>query len=429
MFPSTAQLCAKAETFAPYCSCDNPELTPAFDYIGADTLARKRALVWVSRAAAFLSLVGGSYILWDSLSHAEKRGTVYHQLLVGMATFDFLTAMAWAFATAPIPQDDVEGGGYNIVGSRGNDETCEAQAFFVQLGVTSIFYNVSLAVYYVLVIVYGRREHFLRRIRLYLHVVPVLVGFGLAFGGLTRYGWFEYGCHIQPSPEGEMRDALLFVVVPIGLSIVCITFAMLAVYLSVRSKSRASRRWSSGSSGTLERYVFWQALFYTLSFYMTWPVVFCVYVGGLDARSSRYGFSVLVAFVAPLQGFNNFLVYVRPKSYQRLGEAQKRDACSICVCLYPNHPTIVSGDEQPRKDIGFDEPVGVAEVSRQPRNTDPSVAIAMEEEPLPAGAIVAEEGADEDPASTNEVQGGCYDTQTTDEASRGLASVTLGSPS
>jgi len=93
---------------------------------------------------------------------------------------------------------------------------------------------------------------------------------------------------------------------------------MLVVYLTVRRNARASRKWSFGvGKTTLEAKVFWQALFYTLSFYITWPIFFSVYIASTDYKmgydKGRYALPAIVSFVAPLQGFTNFLVYIRPR--------------------------------------------------------------------------------------------------------------------
>mmetsp|Transcript_18838 Transcript_18838/g.43976 ORF Transcript_18838/g.43976 Transcript_18838/m.43976 type:complete len:784 (+) Transcript_18838:158-2509(+) len=120
------------------------------DYLGASTTSQKIALVWVSRASALLSFVGASYILYSTFIRNEqgKRKTVYQQLVVGMAIFDLVTAIAWCFATAPIDKDRAD----YIYGAKGNEATCKTQGFFIQLGFASVFYNVSLALYYVLVV-------------------------------------------------------------------------------------------------------------------------------------------------------------------------------------------------------------------------------------------------------------------------------------
>ena len=94
-----------------------------------------------------LSFFGASFILWDILSSRKARAMVYHQLLIGMAIFDITTAVSWSFASAPInPNDPDDPDAFFIQGAMGNDATCKAQAFFIQLGFTSIFYNVSLAI-------------------------------------------------------------------------------------------------------------------------------------------------------------------------------------------------------------------------------------------------------------------------------------------
>lgn len=144
-----------------------------------------------------------------------------------------------------------------------------------------------------------------------------MLGFALAFGILPVYDRFEYGCHLAPPDNFEWKNmwkVLFFSVCPIGCSILFITCSMIYLYWRVRGKARASSQWrmSQGSRRKkVENQVFWQALLYTGSFYVTWPIVFAVYVGNVDKETNSYIFAALVSFLAPLQGFNNFLVYAR----------------------------------------------------------------------------------------------------------------------
>lgn len=307
------RLCYEAQ-----CAKEPPIEAPK-DYLGTTTQAERTALIWASRSSAFLSFFGATYILYDVLKDPKSRTTVYHQLLIGMATFDIITALAWSFATAPIDKNDAAAN--HVEGVLGNNASCKAQAFFIQLGFTSVFYNVSLALYYVLVISQGWKELQLKKIRPYMHIVPVTVGLGLAFGGLSVYHWIEYGCHIQPftiddedDEKGDLWAVLVFVVLPLGLSILAITVSMIVVYNSVRKRSVASRKWSLGISqaSKLEKAVFWQCLFYVLAFYITWPIMFSVYLFSVDVNGPL-GLAMAIAFVAPLQGCSNALVYIRPK--------------------------------------------------------------------------------------------------------------------
>lgn len=290
-----------------------PELAQE-DYLGTTTTAERKALVWLSRTSAMMSFLGASFILCDILKDATRRSTVFHQLLVGMAIFDICTAFAWVFATAPI---DTEVGSH-VEGSAGNEASCTAQGFFIQLGFTSVFYNVSLSFYYVLVIAYSWREFQLRRIRPYMHALPIITGVGLALGGIPVYEAMEYGCHIKPLAPPDRMDSLwaelVFIVLPLGLSIIAITAAMLLVYCKVRQQTAATQKWAFGISraSTMQKAVFFQCFFYLLAFYVTWPILFSVYLASIDINGPL-GLSMLVAFVAPLQGFNNFLVYMRPR--------------------------------------------------------------------------------------------------------------------
>jgi len=314
-WPAYTDLCYRSERVAQ--SCPN-FCKKYFSYLGADTPAKKKALQWLSRIAAFMTFLGASFIIWDVVSNVMYRTAVFHQLLFAMACFDIITAIAWAFAAAPMPAD----GPFWIVGTKGSKQTCTAQGFFVQLGLTSVFYNVSLAVYYVLVIVYRWRERDLQAIRHYLFGIPFVVGVCLAVVGIRYYRWIEYGCHLRPPPDGEIWKTLVLVVLPIGFSIATITLSMLFVYLTVRRNAQASRKWrfGVGSPSKLQTQVFWQALFYSLSFYVTWPIIFLVYIASIDLRVEHFAFTALVSFVAPLQGFTSFVVYIRPRLNNKMAK-------------------------------------------------------------------------------------------------------------
>jgi hypothetical protein len=291
-YPATIKFCRAAEQASHRCPvfCDQA-------YLGADTEPKKRAIVWMSRVSAFLSMIGACYILYDVASDKKARKTVYHQLLFGMASFDVVTALAWGFATAPIPKEK-----FWVYGAVGNEGTCKTQAFFIQLGFTSVFYNVSLAVYYLLVIVYAWRERGLVEIRHYLHGIPIAVGVVLAVGGIPVYDWFEYGCHLLPPPDGNMAAIWMFAVGPIGISIFAIIGCMSTVYYKVRSQSRTSKKWSLGppNPNSLETRVFYQSLWYVLSFLVSWPILFAMYLASVDV-GGPYGLTITIAFLAPLQ--------------------------------------------------------------------------------------------------------------------------------
>ena len=60
-----------------------------------------------------------------------------------MSLFDIVGATAWMLSTAPIDSEFV-------YGAVGTEATCKMQGVLVQLGFTSVYYNVSLSTYYLL---------------------------------------------------------------------------------------------------------------------------------------------------------------------------------------------------------------------------------------------------------------------------------------
>jgi hypothetical protein len=292
-----------------FCKFQADDVDLNANYLGTSNDSQKRALIWMSRVSAILSFMGASYIMAKIATDPEKRKTVYYELLFSMAFFDVVTAVAWSFATAPI--DHTEAG--HILGAVGTKSTCTAQAFFVQLGFTSIFYNVSLSIYYILVVVYGWKEFQLKLLQKYLLGIPLLVGLGLALTGLPVYHWIEYGCHLNSLQfSGELWAILTLVVVPLSLSILFISGSMVYVYMNVRQKTRKALQWSLSSQNQerMLQQVFWQCLLYSLAFYITWPILFSVYLGSVEF-DGPLGLSLTVAFVMPLQGFTNWLVFIR----------------------------------------------------------------------------------------------------------------------
>jgi hypothetical protein len=182
---------------------------------------------------------------------------------------------------------------------------------FIQLGLTSVFYAMSLAFYYYLVIALGWKEFQLRKILLAFHGLPLIVGFTLAFAAIPQYDLMVYVCHLEPASsngDGELWPILVFVVIPLSIAIVSITGCMTLVYCKVRQQSASSKKWTFGigSASKMQQAVFWQAFFYVLAFYVTWPPMFAVYLASVDA-TGPLGLTLLIAFVAPLQGFLNFL--------------------------------------------------------------------------------------------------------------------------
>ena len=78
---------------------------------------------------------------------------------------------------------------------------------------------------------------------------------------------------------------------------------MFVVYWTVRNQALKARKWNLGANqaSTMEHAVMWQCLLYVCAFYITWPIMFGVYLFSVD-ENGPFALTITVAFVAPLQG-------------------------------------------------------------------------------------------------------------------------------
>ena len=233
------------------------------------------------------------------------------------------------------------------------------------LGYGSGFFNNSLSIYYVLVVVYGWKEYQLRKARPFLLAVPVVCAMTLAFGGISFYGSVWVGCWLLPRPYTDDWSAFGFSFGPVITTAIISTACNIRVYLSVRATVRKGQQWSMDHrlkqrsekdkftfnapsnnasqfsmptaqqekhqeeeeakkkhfscnclknspllQDTAEAAVFWQSVFYLSCFYLCWPILLVVV---MNADSQDFGFWMALSILAPLQGWLNMLVYTRPR--------------------------------------------------------------------------------------------------------------------
>jgi hypothetical protein len=105
------------------------------------------------------------------------------QILCVTSIFDAMGSFAMSFTTSPTQQEDY------IYGSNGNNATCKAQGFFIQMGTIACLLGVSLALYYNLAIKQGWNMARMNRNRViyYLLVPPIVIGLAFACAGILFY--------------------------------------------------------------------------------------------------------------------------------------------------------------------------------------------------------------------------------------------------
>jgi len=318
-----------------------------------DMEAVERLSAILPKITSFFSLTSSLAIAYIVIANPRKKNksTPYHRLILGMSVCDFLASFAWFFTTWPIPKDT------GIYGAAGNQTSCSAQGFFTQFSLACVIYNLSVTIYYILVIIKKMKDAEIVKIEPYLHAMPIGIGVGvstaaLALGLLNPVGW---DCWLGPSPmgckesymleEGEVTDCVrgdnatlytwYFFYAPLWLVILFITFSMLAIYKYIRDIDIRLHQYRHNAEHEQRKKFAKKAMLYVGAFYLTWlfPTI-------LQTDLAIRGFSpdslfmrvilVMTAIMVPIQGMLNLLVYINP-DYVRY---RNHNPNASCLCWF-----------------------------------------------------------------------------------------------
>jgi len=209
----------------------------------------------------------------------------------------------------------------------GTTATCTAQGFFDQTAaLCTPTYNVSLAIYYMLVIVKGWKECRVSKIEKYLHALPILAGFGTGFAalGLKLYNSAGWICWIAPAPNNPDRHnpnygiyRLAFMYSEAWAIMIFLTICMTIIYFHVLKQEKRldkyrARRFSQKKRKQSKK-IRNQAFLYVGCVYMTW--IFGSVFRFMQFAGKTPPTYIVILFVTffPLQGFFNFVVYMFPR--------------------------------------------------------------------------------------------------------------------
>ena len=193
------------------------------------------------------------------------KNSAYYRLMLSMSTSDFIVSFAWFCTTWPIPKDvnSLDNPSEIVFGNIGTTQTCTAQAFFIQLGIITPFYNAILASYYYLTIRREwKEEEFKRRIEWFGHFVSISFGLGTSIAGLLMniFNNSKVWCWIAPYPMGcgDGPDEIpcvrghnskvlrwAFYYGPLWFMIFLVAFFMTLVYFYVRGLDNKMARYTS----------------------------------------------------------------------------------------------------------------------------------------------------------------------------------------
>mmetsp|Transcript_6041 Transcript_6041/g.9226 ORF Transcript_6041/g.9226 Transcript_6041/m.9226 type:complete len:440 (+) Transcript_6041:85-1404(+) len=323
------------------------------------------------RCIAGLSVVGSTWILTEILLDKRKREMTYHRILFGLSLFDLFSSVCyfigdWAQPDGAFLSNELELRGI------GTTTTCNISGFFIYLGALTIPpYNAALSIYYYLVICHGWREDRIKKtFERYVHifVAPIALIFSsipIFTGMYDRYNFYCFlalnGGIQNFSLQGALY-ALYYLSVLISFIIILIAMVLIITHVKAtlrrstghdfETKTKIQRQSSSksisnlsyrlgsrsnvfvSSSGIVKvsrrdrrrrdtaASVISAAALHTIPFIFIWLipaiVYFCIYLTFTteltlvsNDPTSQYIIQLYFAIFLPLQGFSNWLVFMR----------------------------------------------------------------------------------------------------------------------
>lgn len=320
----------------------------------------------VGNASALLSMFGSVsilYLIWvknrrrnkrreDQQQQQQKPTVLFHRIMCGISLSDLISSFAFLLQPFLVPKWS-----HQLLGI-GTTATCEIAAFFSILAITSHLYSGILALYFVLTIRYGWTvTRASRCLEPWIHVgawcLPGCVGLAAIVGdvfnprpllGVCLTGHFPVDCFVNPNVECERGGDLrgIFLLLLIGMSFVAGLVGIVCTWLVLRGVKEQYRknerfdfrrsvfpalRESTVTDTQLRRRqaVARQAAWYTVSFMnpflvtLVGSIVLSSWTNSLEQLEnlSERGAEVfvvvlLVDWFYSLQGFLNWLVFIRP---------------------------------------------------------------------------------------------------------------------
>lgn len=280
-------------------------------------------------------------------------GRTYSRLMLMLSLFNFCASCAAFMSTWPIPQDTP-----GVAFASGTTTTCSVQGFFHQLAIGAPLYNLSLSIYYVLVIAFSLTDKTIQRIEWFLHGLPLLLVFGTAISGFPLELYNNYAnmwCWISALPESCGNDPdghntgdcvrgysawiyrwaffyapLWFCCIGVGINMANVCYLTWAKDLasqkyrfslamttttaenrrkvppsfakSVRQLFSPTREDNAKKRQGLAGQVAWQAFFYVLGFYIPWVPSLVLRI--METSNTAVPYFVVLGFAClyPLQG-------------------------------------------------------------------------------------------------------------------------------
>ena len=295
-----------------------PILSTVFSHLSTSNSIMDKSLqipVFIGRITGVFSVVGSSLITYMIMSDRKRKlSRPYHRMMLMMSFFDIIQSLSMVFSVTALPHQS------GIYGAKGNKLTCTIQGFLLALGFAVPLYNSCLNIYYVLVIRYNISSEQFSKYEYIAHTISGL--FPLSLAVLATI----HDCVEPVSAVCLPRGRIFFTTVSLIVStcfLICIV-SMISICWTVLSQAKKTREYTrfntrndsvarSSRIDTYKNKTVKQACLYALAFLLTYTVPF---VAGVYARGAGadppYAVLLISSILYPLQGFWNFVFYIRP---------------------------------------------------------------------------------------------------------------------
>lgn len=272
---------------------------------------------------------------------------------------DILHSLSWVAAGLPAPKDTTSSVVRNAIG---NVTTCNIQGFMSYTGlVGSVSYDCMLSIYFVMVVVYSKREDEIsKRIEPFFHILSICAPLGAGIFLMVTENFNNAGaiCWIHTFPVDCAMDAdivctrgenaftwlVFFLGFPLALCFLIIIGCMLRLSYSVWKQLKKMRKYgasefaakvkrkrrqdmtvtsptefnqklkrriatSARKSHNETRQTFTQAMLYVVALCLTFFFAITIQIMGPE----YFWLYVLQGTFVPLLGFFNFFIFIRPR--------------------------------------------------------------------------------------------------------------------
>jgi hypothetical protein len=295
------------------------------------TIPQQITLVFTSLISGLVSLLGSLTIIYSIWrDHHEKLKFVYHRILFALSISDCVASLNFAFSFLLVPEGV-------FWGAQGNTASCEASGFLNTFFATQIVYNVGLALYYLLIVRYGKTQEFVARyVEPYIHIlsfsIPMAVNFWALFTSALNplphlVGWCSFTKYppLCDAAMGEcsrgFTDRVISFVMFVGVlfpSFIAIAIIMFMITCHVRGRIAAVVQYRTQPRlDQTARQTVTQSLLYIVASLLPNGLLLVNHVFNhvipTHHETVRFVLSFFVKLIIPLQGLFNLVIYVRPR--------------------------------------------------------------------------------------------------------------------